>query len=120
MSWVDIVGYAAALAVLCSFSMSAIVPLRILAIMSNVLFALYGVLADLYPVFFLHSILLPINLFKLARIRTSAGRHRLPRQVQDERDALRTPCAFEKTLGPLLPEWSPERLATRRPSCARD
>jgi hypothetical protein len=76
MSWVDIVGYAAALAVLCSFSMGAIVPLRILAIMSNVLFALYGVLADLYPVFFLHSILLPINLFKLARIRTSAGRHR--------------------------------------------
>jgi hypothetical protein len=68
MSFVDIVGYAAALAVLGSFCMNTIVPLRILAVVSNVLFGLYGVLADLYPVFFLHSILLPINLFKLARI----------------------------------------------------
>src|SRR5262249_60387313 len=66
MSYVDIIGYAAALAVLASFCMSTIVPLRILAVVSNVLFGLYGVLADLYPVFFLHSILLPINLFKLA------------------------------------------------------
>ena len=65
---VDIVGYAAALAVLATFCMSTIVPLRIVAIVSNVLFALYGVLADLYPVFVLHSILLPINLFKLAMI----------------------------------------------------
>ena len=67
MSYIDIVGYAAALAVLGSFCMSTIVPLRILAVVSNVLFGLYGVLAHLYPVFFLHSILLPINLFKLAR-----------------------------------------------------
>jgi hypothetical protein len=51
MSFVDIVGYAAALAVLGSFCMSTIVPLRILAVVSNVLFGLYGVLADLYPVF---------------------------------------------------------------------
>ena len=68
MSYIDIVGYAAALAVLGSFCMSTIVPLRILAVVSNVLFGLYGVLAHLYPVFFLHSILLPINLFKLGRI----------------------------------------------------
>jgi hypothetical protein len=68
MSFVDIVGYAAALAVLGSFCMNTIVPLRILAVVSNVLFGLYGVLADLYPVFFLHSMLLPINLFKLATI----------------------------------------------------
>ena len=72
MSYVDIVGYAAALAVLGSFCMSTIVPLRILAVVSNVLFGLYGVLAHLYPVFFLHSILLPINLFKLARCQPSA------------------------------------------------
>jgi hypothetical protein len=30
---------------------------------------LYGVLAQLYPVFLLHAILLPINIFKLARVR---------------------------------------------------
>src|SRR5262249_43105 len=68
MSYVDIVGYAAALAVLGSFCMSTMVPLRILAIVSNVLFGLYGILAHLYRVFFPHSILLPINLFKLVTI----------------------------------------------------
>lgn len=68
MSRVDIVGYAAALAVLGSFCMSTIVPLRVLAIVSNVLFVAYGILAHLYPVFFLHSILLPINLVKLAQL----------------------------------------------------
>jgi len=62
MSWVDIVGYAAAFAVLGSFCMTTIVPLRILAVVSNLLFGTYGVMAHLYPVFVLHSILLPINL----------------------------------------------------------
>ena len=73
MPWIDIVGYAAALAVLGSFCMSTIMPLRILAIVSNVLFGAYGVLAHLYPVFFLHSILLPINLFKLVQMQLFAG-----------------------------------------------
>jgi hypothetical protein len=49
------------------------VPLRVLAIVSNVLFGIYGVLAHLYPVFFLHSILLPINLFKLVQMQLFAG-----------------------------------------------
>src|SRR5580704_3853179 len=68
MSWVDIVGYSAALAVLAAFCMSSIVPLRIVAILSNVLFALCGLSAHLYPVFLLHSILLPINVFKLTHL----------------------------------------------------
>jgi hypothetical protein len=77
MPWIDVVGYCAALAVLASFCMSTIVPLRVLAIVSNLLFGLYGLLAHLYPVFFLHSILLPINIFKLARMqRFGTGRIR--------------------------------------------
>ncbi|MFZ2145060.1 MAG: hypothetical protein WAV78_50465 [Xanthobacteraceae bacterium] len=35
MSWIDIVGYSAALAVLAAFCMSSIVPLRIVAILSE-------------------------------------------------------------------------------------
>jgi hypothetical protein len=73
MPWTDIVGYLAALAVLGSFCMSTIVPLRILAVISNVLFGLYGMLAHLWPVFFLHSILLPINVFKLAQTKSRAS-----------------------------------------------
>jgi hypothetical protein len=110
MSSIDVLGYAAALAVLSSFCMSAIVPLRILAVVSNLLFGLYGVLAYLYPVFFLHSILLPINLFKLARCQSSAGPRNVfsfaarPRQADEQsrmgRDgpSSRTP---RQPLGPL-------------------
>jgi hypothetical protein len=68
ISGIDVLGYLAALAVLAAFCMSSIVPLRIVAILSNVLFALYGLSAHLYPVFLLHSILLPINVFKLTHL----------------------------------------------------
>jgi hypothetical protein len=69
MSWIDFLGFSAALAVLCSFCMTTIVALRTLALMSNVLFMLYGWCAHLYPVLILHLILLPVNLFKLCRIK---------------------------------------------------
>src|SRR6516165_4709469 len=68
MSAIDLLGYSAALAVLATFCMSSIVHLRIVAILSNVLFVSYGLLAHLYPVFLLHAILLPINLLKLAQL----------------------------------------------------
>jgi hypothetical protein len=68
MSAIDLLGYSAALAVLATFCMSSIVSLRILAVLSNVLFASYGLLAHLYPVFLLHAILLPVNLLKLAQL----------------------------------------------------
>jgi hypothetical protein len=68
MSWIDVTGYAAALAVLGAFCMTGIIPLRVLAIVSNILFAAYGILAHIYPVFLLHMVLLPINLGKLARL----------------------------------------------------
>ena len=69
MSWIDFLGFAAALSVLASFSMSTILALRTLALLSNVLFILYGLCAHIYPVLILHIILLPINLAKLHRIK---------------------------------------------------
>src|SRR5215470_2689206 len=52
MSWIDFVGYLAALMILATFCMDTIVPLRGLAIASNVLFILYGIAGQLYPCFF--------------------------------------------------------------------
>jgi hypothetical protein len=69
MSWVDCIGFCASFAVLASFCMTTIVPLRTLALASNILFGVYGLLAHVYPVFVLHMILLPINLAKLYQIR---------------------------------------------------
>jgi hypothetical protein len=68
-SWIDLVGYLAALSVLGTFCMDTMVPLRGLAIVSNVLFIMYAIVGHLYPVFFLHAVLLPINVVKLAQLK---------------------------------------------------
>jgi hypothetical protein len=75
MSWVDGLGFCASLAVLASFCMTTIVSLRLVALTSNVLFSTYGLIAHIYPVVFLHLMLLPINLVKLYRLR---WRKRMP------------------------------------------
>jgi hypothetical protein len=67
VQWVDLLGFAAALAVLAGFCMNSMRPLRRLALASNVLFVLYGLLAHIYPVFLLHLVLMPINLVKLQK-----------------------------------------------------
>jgi CRP/FNR family cyclic AMP-dependent transcriptional regulator len=68
MSWIDLLGYAASASVLITFCMSTMVPLRAVAICSNVLFASYGVFAHIYPVLILHTILLPVNAVRLYQI----------------------------------------------------
>ena len=66
----DILGYAASLAVLATFTVRTMVPLRVIAILSNVLFVVYGYEADIRPVLVLHLVLLPINLVRLAGLMT--------------------------------------------------
>ena len=56
MSPTDILGYLASAAVLATFCMRTMIPLRTFAIGSNVLFAAYGYLAHIYPVMALHLI----------------------------------------------------------------
>jgi CRP/FNR family cyclic AMP-dependent transcriptional regulator len=67
--WITILGYAASATVLATFCMSTMMPLRMLAIASNLLFSSYGALAHIYPVMILHLILLPINTIRLFQIR---------------------------------------------------
>jgi hypothetical protein len=61
----DALGYAASCAVLASFLMRTMVSLRLVAILSNVLFVAFGYIAKVHPVFFLHMALLPINVWRL-------------------------------------------------------
>jgi hypothetical protein len=65
----DLLGFAAAAAVLAGFCMNSIRHLRLAALASNVLFVIYGLFAHVYPVVILHIILVPINLQKLHRIK---------------------------------------------------
>jgi hypothetical protein len=70
--WLDLLGFAAAAAVLAGFCMNTIINLRLAALASNFLFILYGLFAHIYPVIILHIILLPVNLLKLHRIKSEA------------------------------------------------
>jgi hypothetical protein len=61
----DLLGYAASCAVLATFLMRTMLPLRLVAILSNVLFVAYGYVEHISPVLFLHLALLPINFWRL-------------------------------------------------------
>lgn len=66
---IDLLGYAASTAVLATFLMRTMLPLRLTAILSNLLFLSYGYLAHITPVLFLHLALLPINVTRLLALR---------------------------------------------------
>ncbi len=68
MSWVDLLGYAASLSVLATFCMSTMLPLRVVALVSNVLFGACGAIDHIYPVMLLHLVLFPINAARLIQI----------------------------------------------------
>jgi len=64
-TWVDGIGYLGALTTLGTYSMKRMIPLRIIGICANCLFIMYGLLAPVYPQLVLHTILLPLNAFRL-------------------------------------------------------
>ena len=65
MHTVDWLGVVGSLLVFASFWMKSTVPLRLLALASNVLFIGYGYFAWLVPILVLHCALLPLNLVRL-------------------------------------------------------
>lgn len=77
----DVVGYIASALVLITFYMKDMVALRVAAICSNVAFLVYGGSLHLAPVIFLHSLLLPLNVWRL----TSAEKWQRLLEVVNER-----------------------------------
>jgi CRP/FNR family cyclic AMP-dependent transcriptional regulator len=67
--WISLLGYLASSAVLVTFCMSTMIPLRMVAIASNVLFSAFGALAHIYPIMVLHIILLPVNTIRLVQVK---------------------------------------------------
>jgi hypothetical protein len=61
------VGWLASALVLATFCMRAMVPLRLVAIASNLAFIAYGASAGIHPVLMLHLVLLPLNALRLAQ-----------------------------------------------------
>jgi hypothetical protein len=57
----DCAGYVAGGLVLAAFSMKDMVPLRLVALCSNLAFITYGCALGLTPIWLLHALLLPVN-----------------------------------------------------------
>lgn len=65
MTLVDVIAFAAVVFNIAGYSMRRMIPLRIAAICTNVLFVIYSILAHVYPTLILHLILLPLNAYRL-------------------------------------------------------
>lgn len=98
--WLVIVGWFASALVFATFFMRTMIPLRVVAIISNVGFmgyALlglrYGVFGRLYPILVLHACLLPLNVVRLRQLR---GLVRAVRSVSED-DAIRALIPFMRT-----------------------
>ena len=60
-AWVEAAGYLASFLVFATFCMKTMIPLRVAAITSNIVFIVYSSYDGLYPILILHSVLLPLN-----------------------------------------------------------
>jgi len=76
-SVIDLIGYVASILVFATFCVKRILTLRIIAISSNIAFILYGFEGHLYPIFILHSLLLPLNLYRIVELRRTTNFARL-------------------------------------------
>ena len=61
----EALGYLASGLVFVTFCMKTMIPLRIIAIGSNLAFISYSLVAGLLPILILHSVLLPVNVLRL-------------------------------------------------------
>ena len=94
----EALGYLAAVLVLAAFWMKAMIPLRVVAIASNVACVAYGLLLGLLPLLILHAVLLPLNAYRLIQMR---------RLVMATREAATGGLSLE----PLLPFMTKRRFA---------
>jgi len=99
IGWVEGIGYLASLLVFCTFYMKTMIPLRGVAIASNLAFMAYGLAGGLYPVFVLHVVLLPLNCLRLHQVQ------RLIRKV-------RTAARGDRSAEWLIPLMTRQRFAT--------
>jgi hypothetical protein len=82
VTWVDLAGYIASSFVFLTFYMKDMVPLRVVALCSNLAFLIYAGALHLMPIFILHGALIPINarrLFCALRQRNTQAGETMPR-----------------------------------------
>jgi len=66
---VQMIGYLSSVLVFIAFFMRTMIPLRYVAIASNITFILWSQALNICPVLVLHTALLPLNVIRLVQIR---------------------------------------------------
>lgn len=69
MSWGELAGYVASALVFATFYMKTMLPLRLVAMASNVAFLTYALIEGLTPIAILHAMLLPLNALRYLQLR---------------------------------------------------
>jgi len=69
MTLPEALGFLASTLVLVTFGMRTMVPMRLAAISSNLAFIAYALTLGLTPIWVLHGILLPLNIYRLLECR---------------------------------------------------
>ena len=83
MTLVDIVGFSAAAASFVAFSSKTMIPLRIAAICSNTLFIAFGLLSGFWLAAVMHTLLLPLNVYRLQAMRRLVRRIAVAAKTED-------------------------------------
>ena len=94
----ELSGYVASLLVFAAFYMKSMVPLRLVAIASNLAFIVYALHGGLMPVLLLHGALLPLNVLRLLE----------RRHFRADTDVA---ASEELSLHLLMPQWAAAALS---------
>lgn len=69
MSALEFLGYAGGVLVFSTFYLKTMIPLRVVAIASNVVYIAYSAMAGLVPILVLHVLLMPLNIWRLIEVK---------------------------------------------------
>lgn len=69
MSALEILGYVGGVLVFSTFYLKTMIPLRVVAIASNVVYIAYSAMAGLVPILLLHALLMPLNIWRLIEVK---------------------------------------------------
>ena len=74
LHWIEAIGWLASLLTIASYSVSTMLPLRLLAITSSICFATYAFVLQLWPLLAMELILLPINTYRFWQVLALRGK----------------------------------------------
>lgn len=69
MNFLEVIGYVGGVLVFSTFYLKTMIPLRLVAISSNVVYIAYSAMAGLEPILLLHALLLPLNIWRLIEVK---------------------------------------------------